>query len=473
MELVKSISTDFRDLIRWRSPNSGIEVLFIAYALFIGIGFTVFGTSLAKSGIPISPPSFLGNIQHMNIKLFTFETFFIFSFFVAVAYFFKWKEKLFSIKVFSLHSIIFVVLAFSLLRLLPDLGKNPILGIRNAAFCWYLFIPIFIWLSSVRVESLEIFARVVQLAAFLVFFESLLAIFFQHQPQPLPEWIPSVGIYFAVAYAFVSRSWMLRILILIPTGFAYGINIFDKFQRTSMLGLFLVLVGVILWNFLFQAKNRKNIIFGALIFAASVFSGYKIWPINAAFIANLAEEKERAEIRTEVFTPFSKAEGNSAGMEKFRLYMWQDAYEKFAAQPLYGIGFQRKVVDRYYIGLGKFAENDGAHEIKTLKGRTKMVPAISGPHNSYLNAVARIGVVGILFVLIHAWAFFALLGHGFYGLATLVFAQGLYAFFNVGLEGPTRSALMIIAIGAALKVAPKGLNLYSLIRPNKQGLSAG
>ncbi len=280
----------------------------------------------------------------------------------------------------------------------------------------------------------------------------------------MPEWTPSLSVYFVLGWALVSDDWKLRLIVLLPIGFGLGINVYDKFQRTALLGILATVLTVMLFNLIVRSTHRKAVAINLILIGLSIGLGYKVWSYNAEYINN-------SEARRTVESPLSKAEGVELSLpipisvERYRWSMWRDSVELYWRNPVFGIGFQEQVVYRVYRGAGRFSKNNGPHEIRTLEDRAKIAAPISGPHNSYLNAIARIGTLGFLFLVLHGLAFVYLIAHKYYALAAFIFAQALYSMFNIGLEGPTRSALLLIAIGAALKLKPQCSEFLTLINP--------
>jgi O-antigen ligase len=151
-------------------------------------------------------------------------------------------------------------------------------------------------------------------------------------------------------------------------------------------------------------------------------------------------------------SPLVKAASNEQGIEIFRTQLWRDAWNLFLDNPWIGIGFQKQVVYRLFVNQGMVSvPNDG-------KIATYGPAPISGPHNSYLNALARLGILGIGFLGLHIWALFLLWRSRLYFLFYCVFSGVVYSAFNVGLEGPVRSFILLIGLGAAALVSSHGSN---------------
>ena len=143
--------------------------------------------------------------------------------------------------------------------------------------------------------------------------------------------------------------------------------------------------------------------------------------------------------------PIQKGAPNQYGVEKFRGKQWKDAWELFLNEPIFGIGFQKQVVYRVHYYNDVYVQNNSFwfHD-----GR----PPLSGPHNSYLNALARLGILGIGFLVLHISVGIRLWKHRYYAALSMLFAQSLYAMFNIGLENPAGNFFLLLAVAAALRI---------------------
>jgi hypothetical protein len=130
-----------------------------------------------------------------------------------------------------------------------------------------------------------------------------------------------------------------------------------------------------------------------------------------------------------------------------RRFMWGRALSQWRKHRLIGIGFVEEVpdfVEPNYPNTGGF-EREGS-------------PPVSGPHNSYLSILARMGLVGLalFFLMTGQWLYQArLLMHrplhwGDLVLILLPINGMIYALFNVGFESPHNCMLMWLAIGIIL-----------------------
>jgi hypothetical protein len=117
--------------------------------------------------------------------------------------------------------------------------------------------------------------------------------------------------------------------------------------------------------------------------------------------------------------------GKVVSFMAFRMHLWQQAWDSFLSAPLFGVGFGTRILHTQVNGFPAM-----------VGGRW-----ISGPHNSYLTVLARLGLVGGIL-------FFLLLGALAWNLKTknmspvhfvaisCIFTALFFAFFNVCLENP-------------------------------------
>ena len=128
-----------------------------------------------------------------------------------------------------------------------------------------------------------------------------------------------------------------------------------------------------------------------------------------------------------------------------RGFMWRRAIKDWRQNPLFGIRFIPEVpsyIRSWRANTGGFPwPND---------------PPTSGPHNSYLSVLARMGIIGFVFLTMIAFVWlrtvFRLCREGSMDLIDLFFIfvplnGAVFAFFNVGFESPHNCVLMWLFLG--------------------------
>ncbi len=123
----------------------------------------------------------------------------------------------------------------------------------------------------------------------------------------------------------------------------------------------------------------------------------------------------------------------------WRGYLWEQTIDAWRTRPWFGFGFGPPVVRSVLYG-----------DVITSEGRR-----ISGPHNSYLALLFRMGVVGLVPLMVLLLAALTRL-KDVYGNLVLAFqfsltgAAAWYALFNVGLENPFNGNWFWIGLGGIL-----------------------
>ncbi|MCO5142612.1 MAG: O-antigen ligase family protein [Oligoflexia bacterium] len=450
------------------SSNIKLELWFLLITFLLGLGFIVGETQFAKIGIPIS----LSNstvLQNPKIFIFEIYTLVTFVFFCIFIFFRKIKLSAFCQKKYLI--IVSFIFLF-LLRAIPDFLSNPILVLRNSSFVFYLFTPLLISFFPI---SLEYWKKL-----FLVFYPIVLLtllwsvlFFWIANPKNVADsgsfyqytavkWSLSFGCYGLLAYALLAKNKFLSLLVLISLGMAFGMDGSTKFSRTNLLGSIFVSVSIFCYMFKYNKSmipffSKMGLVISiALLYGVFVKSSDRYFHIqNKVFTSR--EAAVYANKPSESLLPSSLVKSETVGLgEAYRIHLLRDAWNLFLQNPFLGIGYKEQVVYRFYSGstLG-FMPNDGNHDPPH-----KNAP-IAGPHNSYLNALARLGVLGVFFLIFHLWCLIQLLKEKLYVIFFPCFAGILYAFFNVGLEGPARSFILLLTIAVALKVAQKNETLES------------
>jgi O-antigen ligase len=425
------------------------EVFVLAFAAILGVGFVLLGPDFAKLGFPLELPDIFGKIQYFRPKLFLFELFYLF-FFVTNSVFLCFsdfrKEFFLAIKQrwgfgLGISALLFL---FGIFRAFPDLSENPILGIRNSAFVWYLPFCFLISVAPVRLQNWDWLFRGISLIVFYFFAKSAIIGFIDGHTWV--SWFPVSGLLLPIAWAFYTKS-RFYFFPLIILSLAMASSFYTKVQRTSALGI-VVCLGLM---FLFWPKLWKQYLTRGVLLALFCVISTLIFPhffrdSNWLKIKTLEQSYTMRGDSGDfnmIDRALQKAETNDQGIEIFRGTMWKDAWDLFLEHPFLGIGFQKQVVHRVYSTSGLFSPNDGSWG-------NYMQPPIAGPHNSYLNAIARIGILGIFFLVLHLWALKVLIVNKYWGCVALLLGQIIYAGFNVGLEGPVRSFFLLVGIGIAM-----------------------
>ena len=403
---------------------SKTELVFFLSTLLMAWGFIHFDVEsiqFAKIGISIKGEA----------KLFITEMYMLLLFSLCLLNFSEVRRQ-FSNAIFSknfLLYLIFLFILFGFVRMAFGFFDAPILSIRNACFVWYFFITLFVFFLPMSRGLIEKIAFLVQLIAFLYFSFSIVPslLFATHKVY----WIPFIGVAAPFALALVTESYLLSAIIIFPICYALFSGYWMGFQRTSLLGMLLVFIGALL----FQKEKRKRVLSRFLFAVFLLILCINIFPLN----------RETMSVSAFSPNPLEKSASDQHGLEHFRSQMWKDAWGLFMERPFSGIGFQRQVVYRIYYADGQLIPNDG-------KRLLPFGPPVSGPHNSYLNAMARMGILGVLILIIHLIALNVLYKAKYWSAFFLLFSGVLYAMFSVGLEGPVRSFLLLLSLGLAMKI---------------------
>lgn len=442
---------------------STIEWSVCALSCFLFAGYILYGVSFAHIGIPLDLLGVTGNIPNQSIKLFVTEIVLLILGLIALPYFLRHRPLLPKDYLFY---VLLVFICWGMTRaFLLDSGPL-VLRLRNSAFVWYCLAAFVVYYLPVRIQAFESMFRVIYIVVFLllagsIIYENVIQNFL---PYP-PMWSASFGIYPVFAYALLSKS-RLSYLVLFFIALALGIGYWAGFQRTSLVGLAATSVFILIFFYSDYRQTLRRIFLLVLLFVVGIFAwpvkrdltNYVIGTVNAVIdkskIPKDAKTKDlffetKAQtvdvkiggIDFKINNPMQKAISTSGGFEVFRWQMWLDAWKLFTQHPWAGIGFSRQVVYKKHMADMIFVANEGEAD----------KAPISGPHNSYLNALARVGVAGFVLLLVHLIVAVRLLFAGHLAVFSVVVAHALYAVFNVGLEGPVRSLALIFGIGVALK----------------------
>jgi len=258
-------------------------------------------------------------------------------------------------------------------------------------------------------------------------------------------WMTQFVIYMKRAWVFCCLVFGLPLLFFPPRAR----------RRKFLLGFLLALVisGFSAWGGLLWVKDRPVPIVYHSIERESVAQRQKF----SAFTRLLLQMVDKVYPFTEVlFTDVTAGQIIFKGDLKegkdfaptsfiaFRFHLWKQTWSSFKARPWIGQGF-------------------GGHIFETqLNGSPAAVEGkwISGPHNSFLSILARLGIVGASLFLGLVWACLGGLLKHFRHLTTLdwmilaaVGSAHFFAFFNVCLENPQSGIWYWFFLGAAALAA--------------------
>lgn len=402
--------------------------LFVSFLLIAGLGFG--GPEFAKQGIPLPIGASFGRIPNLQIKFFVFEIYLVFLLLLLVFSLFRrrafvgWSSS-------PLVVLTVFLLVAGLARAAPDVLANPLLVVRSSSFVWYLLVPLLIFLLPLKRSSLEVFFKVVAVLFFVAFLASLIASILV--PGRIPNFFTEAGgCFLFLAIGLLHGKRAIRIALLSIFSLAICLMFLGQVSRTGLVAL--ACTGILSC---FVALKAPRQIWAVLLRVAAMV-------VLSVFLVCLGARSMGGGYQSASHSLY-RGEAKSVVVEAFRERMWVDAWKKFTASPFIGIGFLKPVVDRIYVGDGGFAVNDGS----LIEG----LPPISGPHNSYLNAISRMGIWGLGFLILHVWAGFLFWAREQPAPLFLMASQSIYALFNVGLEGPARSAVLLICLGYALKLS--------------------
>lgn len=447
LEMEKTLSaSSFRELfsaiidMRPRSWTTISLFLFAAYFVF-AVSYMWFGGDFAKLGVDIPKPAFMGNVKNTPFKLYMFEMLLLIHIFMALFNLNK-TARLYQSK--FLITVI-ALLLFGFVRLIVDLKLNPMLGIRNSSFVWYMLLSTCIALISMDRKKTDYMFMLVYAASFFTLIFSIIRTLIYDQRAEVEFSSDNGAIYPFIAWYFLAKSPRIWLTIGVFIAVGIGFQISGKMSRTAVLGI-LLLAGFMLYYLPTREALKRIVVLGIF-----VLLGMGVWQAKLLVYSQLSEKQVKLGIHK---NPLIKTTEKKL-VENYRFVMWKQAVNHFLSNPVFGIGFQEQVVKKIYVHNGIMYPNDGTIATSELRNYTglpeqEMAP-VSGPHNSYLNALARLGAFGAFFVLLHAWGVLILLQEKLYFCAFALGGQAFYAVFNVGLEGPIRSFMLIVALGVVMQ----------------------
>lgn len=422
--------------------------LLLGPTFVMAVGFTLFSDGFGKLGVALSLPAGIGSIPNFQPKLFPMEIFLSWVGVVTLASLRPSSLRRAGSPLLWLTASLFV---FGLARATVDFRENPLLVIRSSAFVWYLALPLAIALYPVTSLRWEEFMRLLYRVIFAYFCVCLFFPVITGEPGKI-FWSIDLGLMLGLAYGLCSDHRRLPAFALGAIGFALGLSFVSQIQRTTLIGLGLTVAMMAVAYLLPVPRPSPKWARTGWILAGIALA------IAAAGLSRAAKAPKADVVLSGVdvvtqANPMRISENVAPGVEKFRLFMWKDAWDLFLSSPALGIGFLKPVVFRAYSGAGAFLENTGSFEQLSQFRFEKTSPPIAGPHNSYLNCLARMGVFGFGFLLLHLWAAWLFARNGYFACLFVLVWQMLYAMFNVSFEGPIRSFPILVVTGVALKLA--------------------
>jgi O-antigen ligase len=412
------------------APNKASGLFWLlCTAYFLSLIF--FGFRFVKAGLPLPPlEAWATALKSTPPKVYASEIFLLFLLLLA-AFTGRFKSCLQEARRSPLMLLALGLFGFCLLRIVQEAYADPLLVVRNSAFSWYLALPLCIALLPLRAVDFERFA---------IWLNRLgLGLLLLGLPLSLHHtgghaWIPWLGLMPLLWQACSSESRWHRCLVLLVLSISMAQDLLTTVPRTVWIGIpvFFAL------SAFFQLVRPARL-------AEAGLSLLLLTLLSLALLQSRPFQRPSEGAGSVSLKKFlAKSETNSGGVEIFRWQLWRDAGQLVWQHPWLGVGLREPVVRRVYAGHGKFLPNEGGFE-------SPGAAPISGPHNSYLNAAARLGLPAALLLLsLHALAFFTLLQYELFFAAWSLGGGVLYAFFNVGLEGPLRSFSLLLFLGAAI-----------------------
>lgn len=238
-------------------------------------------------------------------------------------------------------------------------------------------------------------------------------------------------------FKHIGRGYKLISLVMIPA-------VFTVFHRSIFLG---VILGIAAFFFLGnQLIRRKIVLYG--VTSAMLLVGFLIY-YNSL-------------VDVDIFRILEAKSSLDEGNISYRFQSWQHVLDKFYEHMMIGYGVGRPVMFAYQNAF--YTSVDLTYfQIRDLSGNAQ-------PHNSYLNILARFGLLLFPFVVYAiAKPFFKIrelifykMENGIQGYSMLLFLTGFLmlmyalAFFNVVLEGPHHSFPFWLVIGMLLSFGRAG-----------------
>lgn len=247
------------------------------------------------------------------------------------------------------------------------------------------------------------------------------------------------------------RYWVGFLALGLFTYYPFWEMWFHSMQRTILLILVMLSFGVPYLLCVHEKWNRRIAFKSSFAAITILLSGFMIGSVGRAihiedrpwesFKHNFYSSMQHGEDVPDKNDPKSQP-----FQARYRKFSWLQAIADWKRRPILGIGFIPSVPS-YVLPTRR---NTGGFEAPGD-------PPVNGPHNSYLNVLARMGVIGLLLLLMTGayWLKCArkvILNPGIPGLLALFLFfvplnGALHALFNIGFESPHNSFVMWLFAG--------------------------
>jgi O-antigen ligase len=249
-------------------------------------------------------------------------------------------------------------------------------------------------------------------------------------------WLVSI-IFGVLTFQPYRRSWVLQI----------------PMQRTSLMMLvFMLIVTPLLRRK--KLGSLKNVAITIPVFVLGFFVASSLTRPSEMNLADHFADNFFGSV--DKSGDYLRPTANAASMAKVRRFWWETAARDWWSGPAGGLGFIPEVPSSIASGLPNDWQTVRTHpEFKSLA-------PISGPHNSYLTILARMGLVGLVLFAVIAIQWFRSIWPlvrgrelNLYEILVIMIpvCGAIHAALNIGLETPRNSVLLWLFAGAAIVYA--------------------